>query len=449
MSDQLTDSASTKPRTEGDAASPPRRRIGRRAFLAGAAGLCAVAGASAAGYWFTRERVSIGILGAGRRGSALANKLRASRFLPVYGDVVAVCDVHRGKAERLAATEAPGATVYDDYRAVLDRDDIDAIIVATPDHWHAKMGIDAMRAGKALYCEKPLSLTIREGQEMVSVARETGALVQVGTQQRSDWGFRTACELVRNGRLGRIRKVTITLQEKGLVGGPFQPEPVPPELNWTAWLGPAPRTDYCSQRYDHWRYWWEYSGGEMTNWGVHHLDIAQWALGLEHSGPLIVEGRADMPRIENGYSTPRHFEAHLHYAGGVEIEIKTSETEENGVLFEGDRDRIFVNREKYTGEAFEVLKVEPLPPGAIRLHDNPPSHGHIVLQHLQNFLHCVLTDDLPVSDIASAHRASSACHLANIALRLGRELHWDPSLERFENDPQAEMFLSNSAPRSI
>jgi hypothetical protein len=206
------------------------------------------------------------------------------------------------------------------YREVVERDDIDAVIVSTPDHWNATMAIAAMRAGKAVYCEKPLALTIEEGQEIVKTVLDTGATFQHGTQQRS-WGkFRTACQLVRAGRIGQLHKVTISLLDLGtrLPPGPFAVAPIPKGLNWDFWCGPAPYSDYSPERHRNWHYWWETGGGEITNF-VHHIDIAHLAMDMDDSGPVSVEARAELPNpnTPNSYTVPMNFTVDMRYPNDV------------------------------------------------------------------------------------------------------------------------------------
>ncbi len=279
-----------------------------------------------------------------------------------------------------------------------------------------------------VYCEKPLTLTIEEGRDVVSTAQATGVPFLLGSQQRSDWHFRTACELIRNGRLGKIFKATVTVDEKGAQGGPFAAQPVPKDLNWDQWLGQSPKAPYCPERRDGWHYWWEYGGGEMSNWGIHHVDIVQWALGFEHTGPRSIETQAELPHIANGYNIPRRFSADITYADGTLLSIQSS-PKGNGILFEGDRGRIFVNREKLRGKPVEDLADTPLPPDAVKMHSSPASKSRTTVQHHSHFLRCVQVGEKPVSDVETAHRSTTICNLANLSMRLGRKLNWDSDTE--------------------
>src|SRR5947209_6245215 len=250
------------------------RRWSRRQFLA--SGLAGVALGTAA-HWGLRRPLRLGLIDAGGQGTGLLKSNRVAWWLGgPCAEVAAVCDVDRGHREAVRAAHCPAADLYDDYARVLERDDLHAVLIATPDHWHARIAVQALHAGKAVYCEKPVSLTVAEGQAMVRAVRATGGVFMAGTQQRSDYRFRTAAELVRNGRLGTLHTVTVTLPQrwKAEYDGPFPACPVPPELNWERWLGQAPWAEYCPQRcHGTFRRWYEYAGGTMTDWGAHHMDI--------------------------------------------------------------------------------------------------------------------------------------------------------------------------------
>ncbi|MBX3411938.1 MAG: Gfo/Idh/MocA family oxidoreductase [Pirellulales bacterium] len=447
MNSKLEEPATNTP----PAAAPARnRRFTRRGLLLGAAGIAAAGTLGGSGYWLSRRGVRVGLIGAGVRGSRLANILRLARFLPLYGDVVAIAEVNRAKAEAVRDAECPGAELYEDYTRVLARDDIDAVIIAVPDHWHAKIAIEATKTGKAIYCEKPLSHTIHEGQAIVCAVRESGTTLLVGTQQRSDANYRLACELVRNGRLGEIKRVVVNVLEKGRLGGPFASRPVPAGLNWDAWLGPAPLAEYCPERYQTWNCWWDYSEGELVNWAVHELDIAQWGLGMELNGPIEIEGVTPqgLPDIAGGYQIPREFRVTMTYPNGTQILLQSLPTktikegrDRLGVRFEGTEGRLAVNRVGLYGAPVEEAARNPLPTDAIRLHDSVPSKDRIVLQHLYHFLQCVKQEATPVSDVESSHRSASLCHLGSIAVRMGRKLTWDPVSETFPGDDAANALL--------
>ena len=416
----------------------------RRRFLkwSAAPALGAVAGV---GYVAHRRAIRMALVGAGGRGRQLAKTLRFSGVRSVYGEIAAVCDVNRRRAEEVQVESCSSAEIYTSFKQVLERDDIRGVLIATPDHWHAAMALAALDAGKAVYCEKPLTLTVEEGQKLVEAVHRTRGLLLVGTQQRSSRRFQQACELLRAGRLGAIKRVDVWLPTGSLptsaAGGPFAVSRPPVDLDWNEWLGQAPWVDFCKQRYDPFRWWFEYSGGFVTDWGAHHLDIVHWALDVERSGPLSVNSRGELPQIENGYNTPRRFAIDLHYPGGIHVHVEPSETV-NGIRFEGERGRIFVNRGRLTGAPVEELAHRPLPSNAVRLGPPKTHWGPDTYAHLLHFLDCIDEGVAPIADVESQHRAASACHLANISLRLGRKLAWDAKREAFIGDAQANAMLS-------
>ncbi|NQU25475.1 MAG: Gfo/Idh/MocA family oxidoreductase, partial [Candidatus Nealsonbacteria bacterium] len=279
-------------------------------------------------YWFTGEnagaseaqskndRPRIGAVGVGGRGSGILRD--AARF----GDVVAVCDVDLNHAERAKAAHGGKADVYQDYRKLLDRDDVDMVTNGTPDHWHTAVAIAACKAGKDLYTEKPMTLTIDEGKLLSKVVKETGRVVQVGTQQRSERQFQTAVELVRNGRIGKLKQVWVALPYFSTAGGPFPTTPVPESLDWDVYQGQVPLHDYCKQRtHSNFRWWYEYAGGIVTDWGNHHIDIAHWGMDCELTGPVSVDARGLFPNPEGTqyYNTPDRFFSRMRYPSGVEL----------------------------------------------------------------------------------------------------------------------------------
>lgn len=419
----------------------PRRRFLKAAV--GATGL-AVTGAAAAGVHLgTQAAVPMALIGSGVRGEMLC-KTFTRRLLRSYGDMRVVCDVDRSQADRVMGKYCPQADYYDDYRKVLEREDLRAVVVATPDHWHAKITIEALRAGKAVYCEKPISLTIDEGKQVRQAVEETGGLLLIGTQQRSDTHFHKAIDLIHNGRLGKIKRITVQLHENP-VGGPFANSKPPEGFNWEMWLGQTPYVDYCHQRcYDKFQLWYEYAGGEITNWGAHHVDFAQWAMQMDHSGPLTIDGEGVMPQVENGYNVAQKYRIEMTYPDDMQLRIVSHERK--GILVEGERGRIFVNREVLEGQPFEDLKNNPLPEGSSR-------SGHLGRYwevgssknvHVQHFLDCVLTGYKPISDAATSHRSATVCHLANLCLRLGRRLEWDPQRELFVGDEEANSMLARA-----
>ena len=416
--------------------------------------------ARAAGFRSANDRPRMAALGTGSRWSQKATGINgphgAAQGMVPFGDYVAVCDAdgnRRGWAADLVK-EWCGKTpeVNADYRAIIDRKDIDIIHISTPDHWHAKMAIEAMRSGKDVYCEKPMTLTIEEGQLMVETTRKTGRIVQIGTQQRSSKEFIQAIGLIRDGRIGDIKKATCVIN-----GAPSSPEvPVadaPAELDWNLWLGPAPYAPYrflagdngetksWSRSHYEFRWWYEYSGGKLTDWGAHHVDIATWAMGKTDTGPVSidpvmvkhpVEFKDGYPTDDAHYNTATEFLISAKFADGQEIEIRHDG--DNGILFEGTKGTLIVSRGSIKGQAVDDLATNPLPEGAMeKVYKNRPLTGHY-----QNFFECVASRQEPISDVFSHHRALSTCHLAGIAARVGRPIQWDPTRELVINDTQAQ-----------
>ncbi len=392
------------------------------------------------------DRLVMGAIGIGSpqsRGRAIYNDARKADRGVVY---VAACDVdarHLDNALTMMRKDfSADARGHKDYRELLDNKDIQAVTIATPDHWHALVAAEALRKGKDVYCEKPLTLTIAEGQHLVKVAKETGHVFQVGSQQRSDARFRLACELVRNGRLGKIKVVETRIGGIDAAGtGPFKKEPVPEGLDWDFWLGPAPKVDYIPQRCHYeFRWWYDYSGGKMTDWGAHHNDIAQWGLGMDGSGPVEVEavGYAD-PRPDC-YDVHTQFLVRYRYANGTELvctsggdEVKRDDPHGNGVRFVGEDGRwIFVSRGTIKASDPKLLQ-EPLPADATRL--------YVSNNHMRNFLDCVRSRKPTICPAEVGFRSVTVCHIGVIALRTGKKLRWDPAAERFD-DAEANRMLS-------
>lgn len=377
------------------------------------------------------ERRGVGAIGVGGRGSRITQNASA------FGHIVAVCDVDSQRAQANAA-KYDGATVVEDYRNVLDRKDVEAVVIATPDHWHAKISIDAMLAGKDVYCEKPLTLTIEEGRQICEVARRTGRVFQVGTQQRSEFNgyFLQAVALVRDGRIGKLQKVTASTGG-GTTGGPFQETAPPAHLNWEMWLGQAPHVPYIKERcHANFRWWREYAGGQMTDWGAHHVDIALWAIGLPETGWLKLSGKGGIPSIRNGYNMPAQFDVTCTTPNGLPLQMVTGQRQ--GILFEGTKGRFFVNRGGIYGKPIEELAENPLPEDAITKLYKGKQPGN----HMGNFFECIASRDEPISDVYSHHRAVSVLHLANLCLLLKRDLTWDLASEQIVGDDEANAHQS-------
>jgi myo-inositol 2-dehydrogenase/D-chiro-inositol 1-dehydrogenase len=383
------------------------------------------------------ERLGIASIGMRYQGTVITDKARR------YGDVVAIADVDRHVREQARASFGSTPRIFEDYREMLDRKDVDVVLIGAPDHWHSKMLIDAVRAGKDVYCEKPLTLTIDEGKVLRDIVGKSDRVVQVGTWQRSDSRFRLAVEMVRQGRLGKIHKVTCTTN-KNPTGGPFKTAPVPSHFNWDLWQGQAPDVPYIPERSHYtFRWWYEYAGGKMTDWGAHHIDIAQWAI---NSLPIEIDGMATLPTIQDGYNVAKDFGAAIKFANGVEL--KVVDAGRIGILFEGDLGRIFVNRGSVKGVPVDTLKTNPLPREEFTTYDfdnpeRPERAGKLdaIINHMGNFFDCIEARRQTISDLESQHRSASTCHLANISMRLRRPLKWDPEREEFVDDAEANTFL--------
>lgn len=373
------------------------------------------------------DTITFGVIGPGGSKGGFRQGLNVTRAASRQPGckVVAVCDVDAVHLQGAANAFGPGTQKYTDFRELLARPDIDAVVIGAPDHWHGVMAVLAMRAGKDVYCEKPLTLTIDEGKKIVQTARETGAVFQTGSQQRSDARFRLACELVRNNHIGKVKRVEARIPG-ARAGGPFAPQLVPRGFDWDLWLGPAPLASFVKERtHGNFRYWYEYAGGMVTDWGAHHLDITQWGLGADGSGPLAVSAVGTLPeQAKNPHAYNVHTGFEITYQYPNDVSVVCTNKGENGVRFEGENNQwIFVSRGKIEASDPKLLD-EPLSESATRLYVSP--------NHMANFVECIRTRKTPICDAVVGHRSVSVCHLGNISLRLGNKaLQWDPLDERF------------------
>ncbi len=426
------------------------RTANRRRFLKTAGSLTAV---STTAYfpWTSKalanesknDRPLIGGIGLGGMGSG------DCRGHAGFGDIVAVADVDKNHAQRARDDERIGkgkADVYSDYREVLDRKDIDVVSIATPDHWHVKIAVEALLAGKHVFCQKPLTLTLEENQLIRNACQKHPEQVFfIGTQQRSSRDkFLRAVNMVQKGLLGDIRKITVGI-DGGSRGGPFKKSTPPEGLDWDAWLGQAPMVDYIRERcHGTFRWWYEYSGGKFTDWGAHHVDIATWAIGADKQGmgPTEIDGtdashpvtfEDGYPTVDDQFNTAHDYAVICKFPAGIEMNVTSRG--DNGILFEGTKGRIFVNRQKITGlpieqnwdkDAYNDSDLE-------RLYKDKPAEGH-----KSNFYRCIAEGGLPISDVYSHVQAMNTCHLAAIAARLGRKIAWDPKSEKIVGDEQAQ-----------
>lgn len=376
---------------------------------------------------------------------------------------------------------------HEDYRRVLDNKDVDVVCIATVDHWHTKIAIDAMKAGKDVYCEKPLTLTIKEGQQIIDVQKATGRVFQVGTQQRTEFGkrFPQAVAMVRDGRVGKLEEVAIAFGGSRVSG--VLPKVAPPKtLNWEKWLGQCPLVDYrqasgivdkvgwgagfpFGRAHRYYRWFYEYSGGKLTDWGAHHIDIAMWAMdklagdiGNVTIDPQVVEHpvpfKDGMPTKNDQFNCATKFKVVCTFADGLKMIVEDFNQEfrfGRGIVFkganEGPSGRFIVNRGRIVGRPVEDLKSNPLPEyaiadlygGDIPTSDQPEDLG----AHMNNFFDCVKSRKTPVSDVTTHHRMLSICHAINIALRLNRKLVFDPSTDSFVNDELANSFVGREQRR--
>ncbi len=444
------------------------RQTSRRQFLqgiaaAGSASILLPSANRAFGFQATSERPIFATIGLRNQGWAITSKsfgvadfaALADVDSNVLGENVARVEKHQGKK--------PDG--YKDYRKVLDRKDIQAVMIATPDHWHTKIAVEAMLAGKDVYCEKPLTLTIDEGKLIEKIVKQTGRVFQVGTMQRTeiDQRFLKAIALIRDGRIGTVKKVTCAI-DRMEASPPIPAVDVPEQIDWDFWLGPAPKVPYralpemrkgygggvplYSNCHYSFRNWHEYSGGKLTDWGAHHVDIACWALGATDTGPskvtpvdykLPVEYKDGNPTVDDRYNAATQFTIRVDMPNDVEM-IITSEGD-NGILFEGTEGRIFVNRGKLTGKPVEDLKEKPLPEDAVE----KVYGGKVSINHTANFIEGMKSRKQPISDVWSHNRMLEICHLSNIAMRLGRELKWDPVKREIIGDAQANSFLARES----
>jgi len=381
------------------------------------------------------ERIGIGGIGIGRRGLQLFDEL------PTLGRIVAIADVNLPRAEKTA--EPYKAAAYQDYRKLLERKDVDAIITATPDHWRAIVCIHACQAGKDIYAEKPMTLTIHEGRKIVEAVQKYKRVFQTGSQQRSMAANRLGCELVRNGRIGKVHTV-IAANYPSPWECNFPGQPVPPGLDWDMWCGPTEPVPYHIDIYTPrarpgWISFRPYSGGEMTGWGAHGLDQIQWALGTDDTGPVEIwtEGPRFNPptytepesraRGEKICSQPKVF---FKYANGIVVKFDNGPP--GGAIFIGEKGRITIDRGKFVAEPKELGD----PP-----YDDFTVHLPVSNHHLLNWLECIKTREKPVAYEEVGHRSTTLCHLGNIARWVGRPLKWDPVKERFVGDDEANQFL--------
>lgn len=450
------------------------KRVSRRRFLrstaSGAAALAVpiIVPASVRGRHAPSERINVAVIGCGNQ-----TTLDLPAFLEQPDvQILAVCDVNRAShgyltpeqflgrepvcesvnqyyAGKFGAGEYRGCTACHDFRDVLARPDVDVVVVIVPDHWHGLVTVMAAAAGKDIYCEKPLSLCIGQGQQMIAAVRKCGRILQTGSQFRSSFDNRFACELVRNGRIGDVRRVrTFVSHQNAVDPGPgWQPMPVPEGFDYEFWLGPAPEAPYhagrCLYRF---RFNLDYSGGQTTNFGAHSNDIAQWGLGMDETGPVEFEDQgAEWPPTGSLYNTATTVRFRARYANGVELIGETGEPR-MGARFEGTEGWVQFGFGGLVTEPAS-LKTSVIGPQEIHLPRSNPErekdvYAAYVPDHVRNFIQAVKSRTDPISPVEIGHRTASLCHLANIAMRLKRKVQWDPQAERFVNDDEANALLT-------
>lgn len=454
--------------------APSRRQFVKHSLLAGAAGVVGfptILPSTVFGKAAPSNLIQVAQIGCGRIG-------RVSEFPGVlkHTDLarfVAVCDLDAVRladarelvetyyAKKLGSDKYAAVKTYGDYREMLKDKSIDAVCISTPDHWHAQPAIEAAFAGKDIYLQKPTSLTVVEGRQMVDAIKKTGRILQLGSQQRSSAQFRLACELVRNGRIGQLKEI--------YVGLPIDPSgdeeremPVPKNLNYEMWLGSTPLVYYTEKRvhpqandlrarYDRpgWLRCEQFGAGMITGWGVHHIDIAHWAMGTEHSGPVEISAQAEFPK-KGLWDVHGPYQVEAKYANGVLMHI--SDKYPNGLKFVGEDGWIWVSRGGYTATASDPVSAQRsskaldasdpkilksgIKENEIHLHASPQNDHHL------DWLTSIKTRKEPVAPAEVGHRSCSACLVAHIAMKVPRKLTWDPQKERFLNDAQANSMLA-------
>lgn len=426
--------------------------VTRRQFLKGSAVAATgflvptIVPASVFGAAAPSNRIALGCIGVGRQGIADMREFMGLKDI----QVIAVCDVDSKRtdyAKRLVEKQYAagsdsgsykGCSAYKDFRELIERDDIDAVSIVTPDHWHALPAIAAAKAGKDIFLEKPLTLTIQEGRILSDTVRRYNRIFQVGSQQRSDWRFHQACELVRNGRIGKLHTVKVAFgTDPGT--GVEPPMPVPDGLDYDMWLGPAPWAAYTEKRvhpqkgYDRpgWLRISDYGAGMITGWGSHHNDIAQWGIGTEYTGPVEIQGHAEYPK-DGLWDVHGDFSIEYTYANGVKVICADNKKNKDGITFEGAEGWVYVTRGRIDAEPKSLL-TSTIGPDEIHLYKSN--------NHKANWLECIKSRAETIAPVEIGHRSCTVCLLGEIAMRLGRKLKWDPDKEQFIGDEQANRML--------
>jgi len=419
------------------------KEMNRRRFLKNATGITAGAiafpylvSSSAlgnAGSVAASNRIVMGCIGVGGMGTGDMRGFLNKKEV----QVVAVCDVDKSQRDKAKKNvdekyKNDDCKTYLDFREVIAREDIDALSLAMPDHWHSIPAVMGARAGKDIHAQKPLARTIAEGRAICDAVRRYGIIWQTGSQQRSERDFHRACELVRNGRIGKVTRVEVGLPTGGASDNkPIQP--IPEGVDWDFWLGPAPWVPYRGILHWNWRWIMDYSGGQLTDWAGHHIDIAHWGLDVERTGPVEIEGAGVYPK-DGIYDVPMEYKFTCKYANGVEMTVANNKQIPQGTKWYGESGKwIYVKRGKLEANPASVLK-EVVGPDEIKLYRSR--------DHRQNFLDCIKSRKETIAPAEVGHRSISVGLLGEIAMLTERKLQWDPDKEIFLNDEQANRMLS-------
>jgi predicted dehydrogenase len=418
--------------------------VSRRRFLKNAAGaslgalaIPTIVPSSALGADGTiapSNRIVMGAIGVGSQGTGDMRGIMSKDEV----QYVAVCDVDKGHRDRAkgivdAKYGNTDCVAYADFREILGRGDLDGVSLALPDHWHALIGVAAAEAGCDIYGEKPLARSIRGGRAICDAVHRHGRVWQTGSWQRSVDHFYRACMLVRNGRIGKIQKVEVGLPTGG-TAGPNPIQPVPPNLDWNFWLGPAPYVPFRGVVHWNWRWIMDYSGGQLTDWAGHHIDIAHWGLGKDATGPVEIWGKGEYPH-EGLYTAPTAYKFHCLYADGVTFTVANNQQIPMGAKWYGEDGWVHVNRGGINAEPKSLLN-EKFGAGDVQIYKSN--------DHVQNFLDCVKSRELTITPVETAHRSISVGLLGEIAMLTGRKIKWDPDKEEIQNDPGASALLGRS-----
>jgi predicted dehydrogenase len=419
---------------------PNNTSITRRGFMKGAASTCAaltlptILPASVFGANSPSNRIVMGAIGVGSQGTGdMQGFIHKSEV-----QMVAVCDVdknHRERAKKIVDERCGNAhcRAYLDYRELIGRGDLDAVMLAMPDHWHALPAIEAAKAGLDIHGQKPFARSIREGRAICDAVQRYGRVWQTGSQQRSDRKFRRACELVRNGRIGKIRKVEVGLPTGG--GTDVKPiTKVPEGFDWNFWLGPAPYVPYRGVVHWNWRWMMDYSGGQLTDWAGHHIDIAHWGMGWDTTGPVEIQGQGNYP-ADGIYNVPSEYKFTCKYANGIALTVANNQRLAQGAKWYGEDGWIHVNRGGLTASNPNILK-EEIGPNETKLYDSR--------DHKQNFLDCVKSRELTICPAEVGHRSISVGLLGEIAMLTRKRIKWDPVKEEIRDNAEASALLGRS-----